>query len=248
MKINAVMEHRRRVRDWYSLRRLQLIPDKTELIWFGSRANLVKLLKATRRHESQSLLGRCWASWFRSWPRCYSRQRIIDLSTHTGKKNFVHLLFPSSSFAEASTIDWYSIRTTSHVGFHTVEGWLLQRRARRSTYRHTCTTPASSECCCLLCGRCHIARICQRYFEVITLASDCLSDSLHTLCEYALRSQRNQSVVSNGHHNTDLIIARTSSASFRNDNRIRHSLHQDKVLRKLSLLLDHASGTLFSLI
>ena len=50
MKINAVMEHRRRLescveslRDWCSSRPLQLNPDKTELIWFGSRANLVKL-------------------------------------------------------------------------------------------------------------------------------------------------------------------------------------------------------------
>ena len=50
MKINAVTEHRRRLetcveslRDWCSSRRLQLNPDKTELIWFGFRANLVKL-------------------------------------------------------------------------------------------------------------------------------------------------------------------------------------------------------------
>ena len=50
MKINAVMEHRRRLetcveslRDWCSTRRLQLNPDKTKLIWFGSRANLMKL-------------------------------------------------------------------------------------------------------------------------------------------------------------------------------------------------------------
>ena len=50
MKINAVKEHRRRLetcveslRDWCSSRRLQLNPDKTELIRFGSRANLVKL-------------------------------------------------------------------------------------------------------------------------------------------------------------------------------------------------------------
>ena len=50
MKINAVMERRRRLetcveslRDWCSSRRLQLNPEKTELIWFGFRANLVKL-------------------------------------------------------------------------------------------------------------------------------------------------------------------------------------------------------------
>ena len=53
MKINAVTEHRRRletcvesVQDWCSSRRLQLNqPDqpKTNLIWFSSRANLVKL-------------------------------------------------------------------------------------------------------------------------------------------------------------------------------------------------------------
>ena len=34
---------RRKPRDCSSSRRLQLNPDKTELIWFGSRANLVKL-------------------------------------------------------------------------------------------------------------------------------------------------------------------------------------------------------------
>ena len=50
MQINAVTEHRRRLetcveslRDWFSSWRLQLNPDKIELIWFGSRANLVKL-------------------------------------------------------------------------------------------------------------------------------------------------------------------------------------------------------------
>ena len=49
IKINAIMEHRRRLetcveslRDWCSSRRLQLNPDKTELIWFGSRTNLVQ--------------------------------------------------------------------------------------------------------------------------------------------------------------------------------------------------------------
>ena len=44
--------------------------------------------------------------------------------------------------------------------------------------QHTFTTAASSEYCCPPCGRRHIAHICQRYYEVITLASDCLSDSL----------------------------------------------------------------------
>ena len=50
MKINKVMEHRRWLEtcveslwDWCASRRLQLNPDKTELIWFGSRVNLVKL-------------------------------------------------------------------------------------------------------------------------------------------------------------------------------------------------------------
>ena len=33
---------RRSLPDWCSSRRLQLNPDKTELIWFGSRANLLK--------------------------------------------------------------------------------------------------------------------------------------------------------------------------------------------------------------
>ena len=50
MKINAVMEHHGRpetcvesLRDWCFSLRLQLNPDKTELIRFGSRANLVKI-------------------------------------------------------------------------------------------------------------------------------------------------------------------------------------------------------------
>ena len=76
-------------------------------------------------------------------------------------------------------------------------------------------TAASSKCCCLLCGRCYIAHTCQRYYEVNTLASDCLSDPLPTVCAYARRSH--QSFVSNGYNNTDLVIARTSSASFSND-------------------------------
>ena len=50
MKINALMKHRRRMeicveslRDWCSSRRLQLNLENTELIWFASRANLIKL-------------------------------------------------------------------------------------------------------------------------------------------------------------------------------------------------------------
>ena len=50
VKMNAIMEHHRRLktcveslRDWCSSRRLPLNPDKTKLIWFGSRTNLVKL-------------------------------------------------------------------------------------------------------------------------------------------------------------------------------------------------------------
>ena len=50
MHLEAVAEHRHRLklyveqlRDWFSSRRLQLNPNKTELIWFGSRANLAKL-------------------------------------------------------------------------------------------------------------------------------------------------------------------------------------------------------------
>ena len=197
------------------------------------RTDLVRLQyqldegEATRRHESQSLFGLCWASWIRSRPRWYSRQRIVDASTY--KQNLVNLLFSSSSFMEASSMYRYSNRTTSRFGFHTVEDWLLERRFCRYTYRHTCTTVASSECCCPHCGRCHIAHTCQRYYEVITLAPDLQSDSFQTLCAYARRSQRNQFVVSSGHDNTDLVIARTSSASFRNDYRIRHPSHHDTI-------------------
>ena len=50
MKIKAVTKHRPRLKtcveslwDWCSSQRLQLNQDKTELIWFGFRANLVKL-------------------------------------------------------------------------------------------------------------------------------------------------------------------------------------------------------------
>ena len=73
---------------------------------------------------------------------------------------------------------------------------------------------------------------CQRYNEDITLASDRLSGSLQTLCVYARRSQRKQSFVSNIYNNTDLVIARTSPALFRIDDRIRHPSHQDKIWRQ----------------
>ena len=45
-------------------------------------------------------------------------------------------------------------------------------------------------------------RTTQRYYEVITLASDCLSDSFQTLCAYSWLPQRNQSFVSNRHNNS----------------------------------------------
>ena len=50
MQREVVAEHRHRLelcveqlRNWGSSRRLQLNPDKTDLIWFGCRANLAKL-------------------------------------------------------------------------------------------------------------------------------------------------------------------------------------------------------------
>ena len=82
----------------------------------------------------------------------------------------------------------------------------------------------------------------QQYYEVITLASDCLSDLFQILCAYARRSQRNQFIVSNWHHNIDHVFARTSSTSFRNDDRIRHPSHQDKVWRQNFLCCWTAQG------
>ena len=78
------------------------------------------------------------------------------------------------------------------------------------------------------------------YYEVITLDSDCLSDSLQTLCAYARRTlcayarrlQRNQSFVSNEHNYIDLVIAGTLSASFRNNDRMQHPSHQDEICRR----------------
>ena len=50
MKINAVMEHRRpletcakSLRNWCFSQRFELNKDKSELMWFGTIANLVKL-------------------------------------------------------------------------------------------------------------------------------------------------------------------------------------------------------------
>ena len=65
LKINTIMEHRRRLQetcvesplDWCSSRRLQLNPDKTKLIWLLQ--SQLGEAKATRRHEPQSLLGCC---------------------------------------------------------------------------------------------------------------------------------------------------------------------------------------------
>ena len=55
---------------------------------------------------------------------------------------------------------------------------------------------------------------------------------IQIVCAYARRSQRNQSFVSNGHNNTDFVIAGTSSASFRNDDRIRHPSHQENIWKQ----------------
>ena len=46
--------------------------------------------------------------------------QIVDASTY--KSDLVILVIQSSSFAKPSCINRYSIRTTSSVGFHTVEG------------------------------------------------------------------------------------------------------------------------------
>ena len=78
--------------------------DRTDLVRLQSQLGEAQ---ATRRHESQSLLGCHWTTWFRSRPRCYPWQRIVNASTY--KQNFVNLLFPSSLFAEASFIDRYNI-------------------------------------------------------------------------------------------------------------------------------------------
>ena len=47
MRLGTGVEHHRlcveHLGDWCSSRRLQLNPDKTELMWFGSRSNLIKV-------------------------------------------------------------------------------------------------------------------------------------------------------------------------------------------------------------
>ena len=50
MRLTEVLRYRRnleicagRIQDWCTLKRVQLNPDNTEIIWFGSKANLAKL-------------------------------------------------------------------------------------------------------------------------------------------------------------------------------------------------------------
>ena len=62
--------------------------DRTDLVRLQSQLGEPQ---TTRRSEPQSVLGCCWASRFRSRPRCYYRQRIVDASTY--KQNFVNLFF-----------------------------------------------------------------------------------------------------------------------------------------------------------
>ena len=108
MKINVVMERRRletcveSLRDWCSSRRLQRNPDKTELIWFGSRVNLVKL-----RQLDVMSLNLCQVA---VEPIDSVRDLSVILDSELSMREYISKIsstcfFPSSSFAEAPSID-----------------------------------------------------------------------------------------------------------------------------------------------
>ena len=212
--------------------------DQNDLVRLQSQLGEAK---TTRRYEPRSLLGCCWASWFRLRPRCYSRQRIVDTSTH--KQNLVNLLFPSLSFAGASSIDRDSIRTTQHL----VSAFILSRVNYCNAVLAGLPTSTLAP----------LQRVINAAARFVAGATPCthvsgIMKSLHwlpiayrirfKLCAYTRHSQRNQSFVSNGYNNTDLVFARTSSASFSNTTSLASGQNLET---DLSLFLDRASGMLF---
>ena len=222
MKINAVMEHHRRLetcveslRDWCSSWRLQLNPDKTELIWFCSRVNLVTLRQLNVM--SLNLCSVAVEPVDSVWDLGVILDNELSMRVHISKISstcFFHVhclrtlrpLIDTASaqlLASAFILSRVDYCNAVLAGLPTSTLAPLQRVLNAAASFVAGTT-------------------CQLYYEVITLASDCPSDLLQTLCRY---------FISNGHNNTDLIIAWPSLASFSNDGWIPHSSHQDKIWR-----------------
>ena len=188
MKINAVMEHRRRLktcfeslRDWCSSRRLQLNPDKTELIWFGSRANLLRQLDvmslnlcsvAVEPVDSVRDLGVILDS------ELSMRVHISKISStcffHLRRLRNLRPLIDTASAQRLSSVFILSMVDYCNAvlaGLPTSTLALLQRVLNAAARFVAGAT-----------SRTHVSGIMK---SLHWLASDCLSDSLQTVCAYA---------------------------------------------------------------
>ena len=230
MKINAVTEHRRRLktcveslRDWCSSRRLQLNLDKTELIWFGFRAYLVKL-----RQLDVTSLNLCSVA-VEPGDSIRDLGVILDSKLSMGV-HISKILF--SCFFHLRHL--WRLRPLIDTAF-------AQRLASAFILSMVdyCNAVLTDLTTSTLAPLQRVLNAAARFVASVTSCTHVsgIIKSLHWL-PIAYWICLKLCVLMHGVHNgisplyimdTTTPIARTSSASFSNDDRIRHSSHQDKI-------------------
>ena len=217
----------------YSRQRLQLNPDKTELIWFCSRANLLKL----KQLDINLNLNIC-SVIVEPFDSVSDLSAILDselsMQKHTSKISSIcffhfrrlwkiHPLINSNStqrLVSAFILSWVDYCNDEFTGLLASTLASLQR-VLKVTARFVADTVAHTPY--------------QRYYEVITLAADRLLDTIQTVCPHDWCEQRNQYGIPVNfvrHHYTDHINAWSLSAPLCDDHLTRRPMHEDKIRRQ----------------
>ena len=220
----AVMEHQRQLeaciaslRDWSSSPQLPLNLDKTELIWFSSIANWLKLKQLnTMSFNICSVIVEPVDS-------VHDFGVIPDskLSMWEHKQNFINLLFPSSSSMKATSTDLNSMQCL--VSAFTLS-WVYYCNAVFAGLLASTLAPLEwvlNVAACCVTGSLMLWR-------VPMSAADRLSDTIHKVCPRAWYELLNQSGIPIRHHYVDLVNVWSSSVLLYDDKRIRHPTQRTK--------------------
>ena len=136
------------VKDWCSSRRLQLNVDKTELIWFGSRANLKRLshVDTCLKLESNTIMP---SATVRDLGVYLDNE--LNMRAHIGKVSsicFMHLRRLRQLRCNLTRSCMQRLVFCPHP----IAYRLLQFRAGRTAGHYTSSVTASHACCSLPCS------------------------------------------------------------------------------------------------
>ena len=176
MLIRACVEH---LKDWCSFRRLQLIQDKTELIWFGSESKLANLKQLDKTLNICSVVVEPTDSVSDLGVILDSE---LSMRRHVDTLSSICCFFLSSASPASVLVDARSVfATTTRFCIHPFTHRLLQRRACWPSSLNARTSYVCTERSIAIRRRSASARSHHRYHAVATLATGRLSDSLLAL-------------------------------------------------------------------